>query len=322
MVLEAAHPQALIVDTDIGVDDAWALMMALSHAEVLAVTTVHGNVPVEQVTRNASLVLDLMGSQAPVYQGADRSLMGASGVSSAEFMGADGLGGYSAQIPPSTRPIDTQPAALALVQLARQQPGEISLLALGPLTNLALALRLDESFANHIARLVVMGGAVEARGNTSSAAEFNIFADPEAAHIVFNAGFEEVWLLPWETSLKYPFSWQEYADLKANPSPRLRFATGVMEGLAQFLKDRLGAPGLILPDPLAAAICLDPGLVIQAPTAGLAVEIHGAIGRGLTAVDWQARSPNNHLVRVVTELDPARLFGLLKNSLTGDHIPQ
>jgi purine nucleosidase len=315
MNFDLATPLQVIVDTDIGVDDAWALMMVLSQAQVLAVTMVHGNASVDQVTHNACLLLDLLDSQAPVFKGAERPLMGVPTLSSIEFMGADALGGYSQHLPRSTRPIESQPAALALGQYARQHPGEITLLALGPLTNLALAVRLDEHFAGHIRRLVIMGGAIEGRGNASSAAEFNIYADPEAARIVFEAGFSDIWLLSWETSLKYPFSWDEYASLKLDTSPRMQFAIGVMDGLAKFLKERLGAPGLILPDPLAAAICLEPGLVTEAPMANVSIEISGAVGRGLTAVDWQGLSASASKARIVTALDADKAFQILRDSL-------
>lgn len=314
------RPQNIIIDTDVGVDDAWALMMVLSRVEALAITTVHGNVDVDQATRNACLILDLMDSQAPLYRGASGPLMGARKISSVELMMADGLGGYSAQLPPSTRNIENQPAALALVQLARQRPREVTLLALGPLTNLALALRLDEGFAGNIKRLVVMGGAVEGHGNTSAVAEFNIFADPEAAQVVFSAGFTDAWLLPWETSLRNPLAWEEYELLKQLPSPRARFAVGAMESLAVILKEKFGAPGLILPDPLAAALCLEPGLARQATVAPLAVETVGEVGRGLTAVNWGAGPQNGNTVRVVREIDTAGAFALLKNSIS--HVGQ
>lgn len=103
--------------------------------------------------------------------------------------------------------------------------------------------------------------------------------------------------------------------MKSRPSQRLRFAVGVMDGLAQFLQERLGAPGLILIDPLAATVCLSPELVTQAPLAGLAVETNGAIGRGLTAVDWLGNYETEHRVHIITELDQNQAFDIINQGL-------
>lgn len=310
------EPKLIIIDTDAGIDDAWAIMMILAQPgiDVLAITTVHGNVSLEQATTNTCLILDQFGSQTPLYRGAERPLMRGRQINSTALMGEDGLGGITTQIPPSHRAVQKEPAAIALTRLVRQHPGEVTILAIGSLTNLALAARLDEDFSRNVGRLVIMGGAIQARGNSSSIAEFNIHADPEAAQIVFTAGFRDIWLLPWETSLKYPLLWNDYELMKKEQSPKIRFATGMMDVLESFLRNVLGSSGLILPDPLAAAVCLNASLVTQASHLPIQVEICGEIGRGLTAVDWQNCSGNPNRVHIVTEIDEKRTFALLRSS--------
>lgn len=307
----------LIIDTDGGIDDAWALMLVLAqaHIKVLGITTVHGNVGVNQATRNIGLILDQLNNDTPVFRGAERPLMGGQPIDSTSLMGKDGLGNITAQLPPSNRPTQTEVAAIALARLVRQHPGKVNILAIGSLTNLALAARLDENFCQNVARLVIMGGAIQAQGNSSLISEFNIHADPEAARIVFDAGFKDVWLLPWETSLKYPILWDDYELMKKAPSPKMRFAASMMAELESFLRNVLNSPGLILPDPLAAAICLDASLITQAHHVPIKIEICGEIGRGLTAVDWLNTSGDPNRFHIVAELDEERIFALLRTSL-------
>ncbi len=180
--------QKLIIDTDAGVDDAIAIMMALTHprSEVIALTTVNGNVGVDKVNRNVAHILELFGSDQPFFAGCSRPLV-AEAMDSSEVHGSDGLGGVTDKLPESGRKPGEIPASLALIELVREHAGEITLLCLGPLTNLALAVRLNPGIVERISKLVLMGGAVSGQGNASPAAEFNILADPEAAAIVFAA---------------------------------------------------------------------------------------------------------------------------------------
>ena len=303
----------LIVDTDAGVDDAIAMMMVLAcpTAHLMAVTTVSGNVAVDQVTHNVCLILDQLGHEVPVYRGCDRPLMG-NMLHAGSIHGEDGLGNVAHSLPPSTSRPQDEPAAQALIRLGRENAREFTVLALGPLTNLALALRLDPGFAQNISRLVIMGGAIEAHGNASAAAEFNILADPEAAAIVFEAGFPEVWLLSWETTLKYPLAWERYETLAAKQTRQAAFFNQITTHTADLLRNNFAAPGFLLPDPLAAAIALQPDLVRQAPHVAVSIELAGKQGRGLTSVDWGGffgQPPNAH---VVMGLDEGRFFDLLE----------
>ncbi len=311
---QPSNPLRLIIDTDTGVDDALALMMALAHpnTHILAITAVHGNVLLEQVTRNVALVLEQMDApEIPVFPGAARPLVAAPlDGGSTEIMGPDGLGGATAVYPSSRRRAESEHAALALIRLAREHAGTFTLVALGPLTNLALALRLDPAFPQRVSRLVIMGGAVNARGNTSPVAEFNIMSDPEAAAVVFEADFPDIWLLPWETTLAYPLPWETYRAWQMD-TPRARLLGHLADHTARVLQEHFHAPGYLLPDPLAMAVALDQDLVQDAPQAAVRVETQGRWARGLTAVDWQGRWELPANVHVVQALDADRAFDLL-----------
>ena len=307
---------SVIIDTDAGVDDAIAILMALKHqhTQVLAITTVNGIVSVDQVFNNVCLVLDQVNGDIPVYKGCDRPLFGAQ-LGSESIHGDDGLGGASAKYPPSQRQVGEEHAALALIRLAREQVENFTLLTLGPLTNLALAVRLDADFVKNVPRLVVMGGAIEARGNASPTAEYNIFADPEAAAIVFEAGFPEIWLLSWETTLKYPLSWGQYDRYVNSGSSMGTFFRAITNLTAEVLKEGLGFPGFLLPDPLAAAVALNPQVVFQAPYLPVSLVTNGDQVRGMTSVDWMNQTGKPANVHIVTEMDETLVFKMLDSAL-------
>ena len=295
----------MIIDTDAGIDDAIALMMALTHpeVEVLAITTVTGNVGVERVTSNVGLVLDVLKRGVPIYQGSSLPLIDEP-VPSETLMGEDGLGNASRDLPDPRHTISVEPAALALIRLSSkaQKEAPFTLVAVGPLTNLALAIRLDPTFASRVPRLVIMGGAMEAKGNATPVAEFNFYADAEAAVIVMEAGFPEIWVLPWETSLNNLLLWPDHQAITQIKSPQAAFFTRITAHLIAILKDDFGLPGMPLPDPLAMAVALNPDIAKQAHHVPVAVETGGRLSRGLMAVDWHHvlnKAPNAHIVSEV-----------------------
>src|SRR5699024_4103255 len=183
----------IIFDCDTGVDDALAILYgARNGADFVACSVTHGNVPVQIGTRNTLTVLDSVGlDRVPVFAGAARPL--AQPLRTAEHVhGEDGLGNTNPA--PSPRSQDPSPAAVELVRLAAERPGELTLVPVGPLTNIALALMLDENFARNIKRVVLMGGAIGVAGNVGAAAEANTFCDPEAAQLVLDAPWEVTWV--------------------------------------------------------------------------------------------------------------------------------
>src|SRR5215212_1677322 len=185
-------PMPLILDVDTGTDDALAL--AYAHAnpniELVAATTVAGNIGVELATANTLAVLDFVGaSSVPVHRGASHPLS-RSHRDAIYFHHENGIGG--AQIPASSREIGLDRGPAAMIRLARQRPGEITLVCLGPLTNLAIALNVEPGITELLAGVTLMGGAYNVPGNTTPAAEFNILVDPEAAEQVFAAPFKRL----------------------------------------------------------------------------------------------------------------------------------
>lgn len=300
-------PLPILIDTDLGIDDAMALLMALAEPGVAidCITTVCGNVGMEQVTCNVLQVLEFLQTALPVYRGSAVPLFGAA-LAPSNLMGADGLGGASGELPKPRMAARPGHAAQQIVERAKR--GVETLVMLGPLTNLALALSLDPHLIRRVRRLVIMGGASENHGNTTPATEFNFFADPEAAQLVLAAGFPELWLLPWETSLKFPLSWAEVETLFAIPTRRAKLFHQFSARMCAYLKDERHVSGLALPDPLAMAIALDPQVALKTEQVFGAVETSGTWGRGMLAIDWQGqtgRTPNLHLV---TEIDRERVL--------------
>jgi purine nucleosidase len=300
----------LVIDTDPGVDDAHAIMMAFAHPEahVEALTTVAGNVSLERTTANACTILDVLGRDVPVYAGCARPLV-APTFDAGYFHGEDGLGdsGY----PPSARQVADEHAVNALIRLANESPGELTLAAIGPLTNLALATRLDPSLPQKFKRLVVMGGAIRGMGNATPAAEFNAYADPEAAAIVFDA-WPGLTLISWETTMAHGFTAEQVEVLLSLDSPRAEFFRRISQRTIALIQQILGRKMLLEPDLLAVAVALEPSVVREAETHYVQVELAGKHTRGQTTVDWFDRTGCEPNVNLALELDAERLWKLLQ----------
>jgi inosine-uridine nucleoside N-ribohydrolase len=311
-------PVPILLDTDPGVDDALALLLALRspELELLAVTTVAGNVGLEATTRNALLLLDQFGRpDVPVRAGETPPPHRAS-VTAADVHGADGLGGITSlrdssgqmRYPlPQHAPHPT-PAVEAILQHAKARPGEITFVAVGPLTNLARAAEADSDALRCLHEIVCMGGAFCCPGNITAAAEFNIFADPDAAQTVLDCGIplRFVPLDVTERVLIYPDDLQPQshstvhrADVPPDRARRLPEAPSLLRDLLQhtfaFYEERAGFAGCHLHDPLAIAALLWPEL-FQFREAYVEVETAGEVALGETVADLRQRrdppSPN------------------------------
>jgi purine nucleosidase len=301
----------LVIDTDPGVDDAHALMMAFAHpeAQIEAITTIAGNVSLERTTANACTILDVLERDVPVYAGCHRALV-ANTPDAGYFHGKDGLGdsGY----PPSKRKVTDEHAVNALIRLANESPGELTLVAIGPLTNLALATRLDPTLPQKYKRLVMMGGAIRGTGNTANpSAEFNVYTDPEAAAIVFDA-WPGLTLISWETTMAYGFRAEQVEALTAIDSPRAEFFRRTTRRTIAAIQQLLGYKVLFEPDLLAVAAALEPDIVRTAETHYVQVELAGHHTRGQTTVDWFDQTGNEANVNLVLEMDAERLWELLQ----------
>ncbi|MGF6492463.1 purine nucleosidase [Luteibacter sp. 621] len=306
----------LLIDTDPGVDDALAILMAHAHTDVAALTVAAGNVGLKHTVRNARTLVDLVGATTPVFAGCPSPLVRAPEEDAAFVHGEDGFGDVGFPEPKHTA--EAEHAALALIRLTNERPGELTLVALGPLTNLALAVRLDPAFPQRVKRLVIMGGAVTGHGNTGKVpAEFNIGFDPEAAHVVFEA-FEMFDLVDWEATVRHAFPDEVYEEWVANGDKRATFFHDVFATARRFNAEH-ERTGFIAADALAMAVALDPAMVTRAETRHVAIELDGRLTRGATVVDWHKRLGGRPNARIVLDVDQAR-FGQLIASALGNPV--
>lgn len=302
----------LLIDTDPGVDDALAILMAHAHADVVGLSIAAGNVGLLHTVRNARVLVDLLGAQTPVFAGCTTPLVRAPDEDAAFVHGKDGFGDVG--FPTPSAALSDEPAALALLRLTRERPGELTLVALAPLTNLALALRLDPGLPKRVARLVIMGGAVTGHGNTGKVpAEFNIGFDPEAAHVVFEA-FPEFELVDWEATLRHAFddavfrSWIEAGDHRAEFYDRIA-------GTARAYDLAHARRGVVAADALAMAVAIDSSIVTRSEKRAVAVELDGRLTRGATVVDWDGRLGRPINANIVLEVDQARFAAMVQRAL-------
>jgi len=261
----------ILIDTDTASDDAIALIMALRSPDVsvLAITVVAGNVSAEQGTRNALFTAELCGSAVPVYTGAasplERPLEDASW-----FHGQDGLGDHGYQ--PAARVAEDESGVDAIVRIIQANPG-IELITLGPLTNLALALRQSPQLSANVSRCVVMGGAPCCEGNVTPAAEYNFWVDPEAARAVLRSQLP-IELVGWQLSRGAAVvNAQEMENILALGTRFAEFAIRSNDTAARAYQIQTGQEGIALPDPTAMAILLHPALALVASDHSMDVQV-------------------------------------------------
>jgi purine nucleosidase len=275
--------RTFIIDTDTASDDAVALLMAFRAADVrvAAVTVVAGNVPVEQGARNALYTAELCGADVPVYKGAEKPL--ARPYQDAEwFHGRDGLGDQN--YPPPRRQAESEHAVPALIRHITQNAG-CTLVTLGPLTNIALALAQAPHIAQLVERCIVMGGAATTYGNVTPAAEYNIWCDPEADRSVFLSGLP-IEMVGWELCIgPYAFDHQEIEQMRAIGTPYAHFAVDCNRVAIEALYVQTGQRALALPDPTAMAVALDPTICTRQSEHYVLIETSSALTRGMTVVD-------------------------------------
>jgi purine nucleosidase len=289
----------LLIDTDPGVDDALAILMAHAQADVAGLSIAAGNVGLEHTTRNALALVERIGARTPVFPGCATPLVRAA--RDAGFVhGSDGFGDVDHEPPAASA--QAEHAAVALLRLTAEQPGALTLVALAPLTNLALALRLDPDLPRRVRRLVVMGGAVTGRGNTERVpAEFNVGFDAEAAHVVFSA-WPMIELVDWELCVRHAIAFTRFERLLETDDPRARFYAEISARTRAFNR-RSGREGMIVADAIAMAVALDPAIVRQADERAVAIELNGEGTRGATVVDWDGRLGGRVNARIVREID-------------------
>lgn len=290
----------LLIDTDPGVDDALALLMAFDDPRhrVVGLSIAAGNVGLNHTVANALKLCEIAGVDVPVFAGCPVPLVHEA-EDAAYVHGLDGFGDTA--YAPAAKQAEDEHAALAIIRLARAHSGKLLLVALGPLTNLALAVRLDPELPQHVARFVIMGGAVTGQGNTSVPAEFNIGFDPEAAAVVFRA-FPQFELADWEAVLRHGFAHTDFADWLARGDHRARFYDAISAKTRAWSEGKRGLHWHSA-DALAMAVALAPEGVMQAESRHVAVETEGRLSRGATVVDWGRRNGQSPNARIALAYD-------------------
>ncbi|MEV2279403.1 nucleoside hydrolase [Nocardiopsis sp. NPDC049922] len=306
----------VFVDCDPGIDDAVALayLAARPEVEIVGIGAVFGNNSVDITADNALRLLDLYGRPGvPVAVGASRPLVQAPRLAE-HVHGRNGLG--DVELPaPAGKPV-AESAAELLVRLVRESPGEIDVLAVGPLTNLAIALGLEPELPRLVRRLVVMGGAVRVPGNVASHVEANINNDPEAAEAVFAAGFD-LDLIALDITMKTVATPEWLAELKEVPGERAERTSAFLDFYAEFYTGIFGVRQCAMHDPLAAAVLVDPHLVTESFEAPLRVELSGSLTRGMTVADLRPRPADDDRrpARVITGVAEAEFLGRMLDAL-------
>ncbi len=289
-----------------------ALLLALRNddVDVRAITVVAGNVPLEQGVQNALYTCELAGADVPVYAGAAKPRTRELHTGQAVH-GDDGMGDIG--LPLHGRVPAEGAAAHVLVEEIRARPGEVTLVTLGPLTNVAAALELAPEIASQLRSLVVMGGTSDHRGNITAAAEYNVWADPEAAAIVFESG-ASLTMVGWDVSRKYAVITPQDADELRALGPLGAFSVDIQRTLIEFCREQTLLDGYDLPDPIAMAIAIDPGIATDVRALHVAVETQGELTRGATVVDFRgtAHAPN---ANVVLGASRDRFLALLRAAL-------
>lgn len=307
--------QSLIIDCDPGVDDAVALFLAFAapELEVLAVTTVGGNVPGAKTQRNARIMRQIAGREdVPVFGGAERPLKrppAGAGV----FHGAEGLGDLEPFEP--TGIVGDGPAANAIVDLVMSRPeGSVAIAVLGPMTNLALAMRRERRLAERLGPVAVMGGARSEGGNVTASAEFNIWADPDAAAVVFGSGCQVV-AFGLDATHQVRATEDRIAAIEAVDSEPARTAAAMMRFSQRVEREVVGWDSAPLHDPCPVAWLIQPDLFTLKPCR-IEVETGSDLTRGHTAVEFRV-DPATAPHRWAVAADAQGVFDLIVDKLKG-----
>lgn len=307
-------PRPIIIDTDPGQDDAIAILLALASPEfdVLGLTVVAGNVPLKLTEMNARKICELAGKpETKVFAGCARPLM-RSLVTAEEVHGKTGLDGP--ELPDPAMPLQDQHAVDWLVETLRAAaPGGITLCTLGPLTNVAAALVKAPDIAGRITEIVMMGGGFFEGGNVTPAAEFNIYVDPHAAHVVLNSGVK-ITMHPLDVTHKALMTRTWIDSLKALGNRTGTAAAAMLDFYERFDMEKYGEDGGPLHDPCVMAFLLQPDL-FKGKDCNVQVETGSELTMGMTVVDWWGVSGKPANCHVINQIDAAGFYSLIHDRL-------
>ncbi len=316
----ASERKAIIIDTDPGIDDAAAIFWLLSDKrfDIKALTITHGNIGVEGCALNALRILSLAGrDDIPVYKGAPKPMLRP--LSSAAYAhGKDGLG--DTDIPFSKRTCSSSSASVQIADIARSSEGKITVLAIGPLTNIALAILIEPELKNYVESIVFMGGAVRTAGNVSPVASFNVYSDPEAARIVYNSGIPVV-QVGLDICNMLQFKSELFDDLGNKKDSAVSVA---MAKMASFRLRQIGKgvstsvarkDSIALNDVAAAAYLMHPELFSTESASGdIATD---GISRGMTVLDFDNRTEKEKNVLFACDADAESIVSLWASGIAG-----
>ncbi|XP_019621061.1 PREDICTED: uncharacterized protein C1683.06c-like isoform X2 [Branchiostoma belcheri] len=306
----------IVLDVDCGHDDAQAIMLALTqpNVQVLGITCVAGNVDVDQVCRNVLRVLKVFGRlDVPVYRGANVPILGKL-VDARYWHGKDGLGDVPDPDPPSEELVQSEHAVNALLRLSKEHPGEISLVAVAPLTNLALAVRMDPQFPARLKELVIMGGNINGIGNIQPSGEFNFYCDPEAANMVLNS-YQGVLMkiIAWEPCInELAITYDEWDRIMGIPTERGKFHAAILATSVEREKAAKSyGPHYHTCDPFALIVAAHPEVVQESEDVYATVELHGEVTRGQMVCDYRGvwnKEPNLRIIKKVDMKAAIQMF--------------
>uniref|UniRef100_A0A667XUJ0 Inosine/uridine-preferring nucleoside hydrolase domain-containing protein n=2 Tax=Myripristis murdjan TaxID=586833 RepID=A0A667XUJ0_9TELE len=313
----------LLIDVDPGVDDAQAIMVALAapNVEILGITCCHGNTPLENVCKNTLRILKVCNRlDIPVYRGCAAPLL-ARKIHASDFHGKDGLGDAPDPDAPGLELLQEEGAVMAMIRTVKENPGEVILVATAPLTNLAVAVKLDPTFPEKLKGLYIMGGNTDSRGNTTVCGEFNFVADPEAAYIVLNQYHCPTYIAPWEFSCRNALPWSFCDTWLAQKTEKARFMekifhyTRKVSQTEENIKEMEGNSGFNSCDTYAMAAAIDDTFVTESEEVAVTVELEGRYTRGMMVLDPVEMLKKQHKVNIMKTVDLEKLKKMLMDSL-------
>lgn len=298
----------VIIDTDPGHDDALAILLMEKSAlfDIKAITTVAGNSSIQNTTNNARFVLDLINSPTPIYSGADKPLKRE--LIQANVHGENGLAGADIT---KTEQL-TEDAVDRIIEIVRANPGEVSILTLGPLTNVAQAFLKDKELPSLVSEIVMMAGAIEVPGNKNRVAEFNVFVDPDAAKVVFEADVKKT-IVPLDACNDISLTLEDFQTI-ADPGlrePIIGIINPYIKGIQEFEK----TSGALMYDVLAAYFLVNPSAFTNRDM-DIQIETESELTRGMTVADrrnWGLKKENTTVVKKIDEAKFREDFFMILN---------
>ncbi|XP_057194244.1 inosine-uridine preferring nucleoside hydrolase [Triplophysa rosa] len=316
----------VIIDTDCGIDDALAIIVDLAapNVKILGITCCFGNADVDNVCQNVMRVLSVCGqTQIPVFKGSAGPLVKAVR-SLKDHFGTDGLGDVLENRDSEIwkNRIQKDQAVHAMIRLINENQGEVSLIALGPLTNLALAVKLDPTLPQKLKDLYIMGGNMEGMGNVTPCAEFNFGMDAESSYIVLEEYTCTTHIATWEFTCRSKLPWEFFDELVNQDTSAARFMKKITSKCWAFSrdfginkKDFLFGQGFVPYDAYAVAACVDSSVITESVECAVRVEMQGELGRGMMVLDPSNTLNKGHRVFVMRKCDDLKFSAMLKTSL-------